>query len=276
MLTAKDIALPKELKSAEWSKNKSIIAKMKGFTGVGDALKTLETNVAAVSASLEKANFPADAAVTAITTVENWLADVNNKVAVFMTKVAALQKAAADAGKVAKAAEVEFTASKVVPKATAAYAKSVAGAAASYEATVAKLTKNSVTAVAAAELPAVRKAVEAEQRGMLKEYWHVLSGAADKIQSAKSLDFGAGGDHATDWGAKVFQPSRALLALSTRLSSQDKQVGDYFANYTKLLHGADDSMQWVNVSAKPAVAAKVYKVASDMAADGKKLAAKFG
>lgn len=283
MVAAKDFDIPKELTADAWKKNKSIIAKMKGFTGVGNALATVEETKDKVVAFLAKPGFPVDGDVGLGVTAESWKAEAEGKAKSFITQVEALSKAVKAAGAAAKAAADEFGASKVVPKSTTAYAQSVASAAASYGKKVDDVTMKTMVPLIAAELPAVRQKVADLLKMIDKEQWRVIVSSAGKVQAVTPADFVKKDEKRPDgagkhWNDAVFQPCRGLMAGFGKLKTKEKAITDTFDRYSKSLRNAtNEALEWESVSTKSdAVIGKVLAEAQSFAKDAKALAQKFG
>ncbi len=283
MITAKDFDLPKELTPEGWKKNKGVIAKMKGFTGVGNALDAVADTKAKVVAFLAKPNFPVDGQIILGMTTESWKSQAEDKAKAFITQVEALSKAVKAAGAAAKAAAEEFGNSKVVPKSTTAYAQSVVSAATSYGKKVDDVTMKTMVPLIAAEIPAVRQKLADFLKIVDKETWKGIVVSAGKVQAVTMADFAKKegqrpASASKQWNDAVFQPCRGMMAGLSKLKAQEKAITDTFNHYSKQLHNATNAaLEWESVAERSdTVIGKVLTEVQSFAKEAKVLAQKFG
>jgi hypothetical protein len=135
---AKDYVYPQKLTKKYWDKHKGVLAKMKGYTGVGDAADAAEKAHAKIdwdvmdlggSQQLKWNSFSMDA----------WNKVRDRAMDEISKKVVPLSDALLDLAKAAKAAEAEFKKSKLIPASSTKVAGEVAKDADAFREQVKKL-----------------------------------------------------------------------------------------------------------------------------------------
>ena len=278
IIDPKKLELPKPLLAKEWSKNKGVIAKMAGETGIGAALDEVAEALGAVLAPLKIANFPADEAVTPGLTFEKWAHNAAEKGKDFLIRVTRLSDAVGDVEAKAKKTAEKFAKSKVISKDSTQYTESVEEAAKAYKKIVDGITSNTVTAIPAGEGKRIKAEIAEMNKLVFKGQWTAAKLAVGKIHSAKAATFlsDSRDDKASDkWNDLIFQPARTLMAGMHKLGAQDPAITKVAEDYNHKLHGADDKMNWTNVAGNDKAIQTVFDRVTEFAQECKKLADTF-